>query len=72
MDTKKIDKTIDAVCDWIQEEINKKNISLGRETVEMVNALASLVEARAEINAQNYTPLSDVSSGYVGRSQIKE
>ncbi len=46
-----IDKTIDAICDWIQEEA--KDTSSYREADTMpktIKALAELVSARARIN----------------------
>lgn len=41
-----VDKTIDVICTWIQEEMK----SAGKSNVlpEMITALASLVSARAE------------------------
>ncbi len=41
-----VDKTIDALCDWIQGELNSK-ASVGRNNLsEMVKALAELISAR--------------------------
>lgn len=43
----KVDKTIDAICDWIQAELKEEDEWSGKSVVGMTLALASLVEARA-------------------------
>lgn len=45
-----VDKTIDAICDWIQKELKKANITDGNEIASATNALAELVSARAKHN----------------------
>ena len=62
MNIEKIDKTIDDVCDWIQKEISEHDANFVNETVGMVNALASLVEARAK---------HSVKESYLSRSSNK-
>lgn len=44
-----IDKTISAICDWIQKDLEKTS-DMEQPTIlpEMTKALASLVEARAK------------------------
>ncbi|ASN70299.1 hypothetical protein 10S9_45 [uncultured Caudovirales phage] len=42
-----VDKTIDAICNWIQKEA-KEDSTVNAETVsDMISALAELVKARA-------------------------
>ena len=44
---KNIDKTINDVCFWIQEEL-KRTIKSGAIEAEMISALAQLISARAD------------------------
>ena len=46
----KVDKTIDAICDWIQKELTKADITDCIEIASVTNALAELVSARAKHN----------------------
>ncbi len=41
-----VDKTIDAICNWIQKELKSKKSNTNRTIPEMVKALAELVSAR--------------------------
>ncbi len=46
-----IDKTINCICDWIQQEIKPDEIFRDRgkkEAIEMTSALAALISARAD------------------------
>lgn len=45
-----VDKTINAVCDWIQTEIRSDSME-DKGVAEMTKALAELVTARANIIA---------------------
>lgn len=42
-----VDKTIDAICNWIQKALNGETYVEGNVLTEMVKALAELVSARA-------------------------
>lgn len=48
-----IDKTINCICDWIQQEIKPDELFRDRdeskkEAIEMTSALAALISARAD------------------------
>lgn len=46
-----IDKTINCICDWIQQEIQPDTLFKNKnkkEAIEMTNALAALISARAD------------------------
>lgn len=49
---KNIDKTINCICDWIQQEIKPDKLFVEdrnkKEAIEMTNALAALISARAD------------------------
>lgn len=52
MDIKKVDETIEKVCDWIQKGCNgRKNID--QELSDMVHGLAELIKARAYMEVNN-------------------
>lgn len=40
----KVDETINAICDWIQNDLKKEGFD--KSTTEMIEALAALVSAR--------------------------
>lgn len=42
-----VDKTIEALCDWIQKELNSDVGTEKNTLTEMTNALAALITARA-------------------------
>lgn len=42
----KVDKTIDKICDYIQERLDGEEV-FGNEMTDMIKALAELVTARA-------------------------
>lgn len=44
---KKVEETIETICDWIQKEMSEENALVSEETIGMTNALANLVSARA-------------------------
>lgn len=47
-----IDKTINCICDWIQQEIKPDELFRDRnkkEVIEMTSALAALISARADV-----------------------
>ena len=45
-----VDKTIEAICGWIQKELEKADIADGSEIASTISALAELVSARAKHN----------------------
>lgn len=45
-----VDKTIDAICDWIQKETKEDSTISKVDVSVMVCALAELVKARAHYN----------------------
>lgn len=44
---KKVDETIEAICDYIKELTKSQTLEIPMEVAENTKALASLVEARA-------------------------
>ncbi len=55
----KVDETINAICIWIQKELEKKD--KGVESVsEMVKALAELVSARAGYNSISFISENEI------------
>lgn len=50
----KIDETIDAICIWIQKELDVKKNKSDKTISEMVKALAELVSARAGYNSISF------------------
>lgn len=44
---KKVDETINAMCDWIQKELGETNTQNCDGVSKMVTALADLISARA-------------------------
>lgn len=44
----KVDKTIEAICDWIQKELNNADFIESDGVSKMTSALAELVSARAQ------------------------
>lgn len=49
-----IDKTINCICDWIQNEIKPDELFVEdrdkKEAIEMTSALAALISARADVD----------------------
>ena len=43
---KKVDETIEAICDWIRKELNDASLMESGDLLEMAKALAVLVSAR--------------------------
>jgi hypothetical protein len=48
--TQNIDKTINCICNWIQQQMEADKSVCEKETIEMTNALAALISARADIS----------------------
>lgn len=53
----KVDKTIDSICNWIQEELKRENESDIPKIAELTKALADLITARA--NCEMYVRLHE-------------
>ena len=44
-----VEKTIEAICEWIQKQLNDGKSNTNHEISEMVKALAELVSASAKM-----------------------
>lgn len=47
--TQNIDKTINCICNWIQQKMESDESNCKQEVIELTNALAVLVTARASM-----------------------